>query len=87
MACRLRHRLAAALLRPSRHTQIGVLDPTFGVRWPVTAVSSADDFQARGDRATGRRPHRRRRRIHNTSSDDFCVVRYLLGGTLDPSFR
>lgn len=78
--------LAATLLGAARaHAQSGVLDPTFGnAGVTVTPVGSADDF----GRALAVQDDDRIvvAGTCNTGTDDFCAARYLLDGTLDPSF-
>ena len=78
--------LAALLLaHGSARAQSGVLDPTFGnAGVTVTPVGNADDF----GRAIAVQDDDRIvvAGTCNTGNDDFCVVRYLLDGTLDPDF-
>jgi uncharacterized delta-60 repeat protein len=78
--------LATVLLASGRaHAQSGVLDPTFGSGGvTVTPVGNADDF----GRALVLQDDDRivLAGTCNTGNDDFCVVRYLLDGTLDPDF-
>lgn len=73
------------LATATAHAQSGVLDPTFGnAGVTVTAVGNADDF----GRAIALQDDDRIvvAGTCNTGNDDFCVVRYLLDGTLDPAF-
>ena len=76
---------ATLLAHGSARAQSGVLDPTFGnAGVTVTAVGNADDFA----RAIAVQDDDRIvvAGTCNTGNDDFCVVRYRLDGTLDPSF-